>query len=100
VADFEWLVLDDSPSPSDYMRKVADKRVRYEHRAECMTIGAKRNHLIEQARAPIIAHFDDDDHYSKGYLRRMMSALGEQKADFAKLFGFFLFSKVHNLFAY
>jgi glycosyltransferase involved in cell wall biosynthesis len=79
------------------MRKTADKRIRYEHYSERMAIGAKRNFLIEQARSPIVAHFDDDDHYSKGYLRRLMNALGDQKADFAKLLGF-LFSKVHDVF--
>lgn len=63
---WEWLVLDDSPEPSRFMRDLAgsDRRIRYTHLSEPMSIGAKRNRLIDMAEASVIAHFDDDDHYA------------------------------------
>jgi glycosyltransferase involved in cell wall biosynthesis len=100
TADFEWLVLDDSPEPSAYMRRIRDARVRYQHRPERSTIGAKRNSLVDQARGEIIAQFDDDDFYARHYLSRMISDLNGRRADIVKLTGYFLFSKLHNLFGY
>ena len=101
LTDLEWLVLDDSSEPSDFMRSLeGDRRVRYLHHPEKLTIGTKRNILIDQARSKIVAQFDDDDYYADHYLSRMMSILEEEAADFVKLFGFFLFSKCHDMFAY
>ncbi len=100
MSDFEWLVLDDSPSPSDFMTALADPRVIYRHSSQPLTIGMKRNILIEQARGEIIANFDDDDFYAKHYLLDMLRAMFEEKASFVKLDSFFIFSKVHGIFAH
>lgn len=40
-----------------------------------LTIGAKRNELIEFARGEIICHFDDDDWYAPDYISKAVSHL-------------------------
>ena len=90
--NFEWLILDDSPQPSAYFSGLSDPRVRYTHRAGVrMSIGAKRNWLVEQARSEFIAHFDDDDFYSKDYLSTMRTRL-LRGADLSKLSAWFVYS--------
>jgi glycosyltransferase involved in cell wall biosynthesis len=100
MADFEWLVLDDSPVPSEFMMKLDDPRIFYDHLPERRSVGMKRNLLISRARGEIIAQFDDDDFYGKGYLSGMMSVMRNGDADFVKLFGFFMYSQLHDLFAF
>jgi glycosyltransferase involved in cell wall biosynthesis len=98
--DFEWLILDDSPEPSAYFQALTDPRIRYQHHAgPRQSIGAKRNWLVDEARAPIIAHFDDDDYYAPRYLTRMMAHLA-RGTDIIKLSGWFLYSMPHKTFAY
>ena len=100
MADLEWLVFDDSPAPSAFMLSLSDPRVRYFHSTDRISVETKRNQLIEQARGEVIALFDDDDYYGAGYLSGMLSVMRSQRAVFVKLFGFFLYSGLHNLFAY
>lgn len=94
--DRELLVYDDSPTPSPFFTSasasaaLSDPRVRYLHAPARLTIGEKRNRLIELARGELIAFFDDDDHYAPGYLTAMVAALGD--ADFVKLAGWFALS--------
>src|SRR4051794_13447300 len=76
-ADRELLVYDDSPHPSPFMTSLADPRVTYRHHPQRLTIGEKRNRLIEQARGEVVAFFDDDDCYAPGYLEAMVAALGD-----------------------
>ena len=47
--DTELLILDDSDEPSPFLSRLDDPRVRYTHLTQRMSIGAKRNRLIEQA---------------------------------------------------
>ena len=96
--DREWLVLDDSPQPSPFMLTLDDPRVRYHHRPDRLPLGSKRNWLAAQARGELIAHFDDDDHYTPEYLARMVAHLGD--ADLVKLAGFFIYSLTAAVFAY
>jgi glycosyltransferase involved in cell wall biosynthesis len=77
------------------MMKLDDPRVFYDHRPERRSVGMKRNVLISRARGEIIAQFDDDDFYGKGYLSGMISAMRNGDADFVKLFGFFMYSQLH-----
>jgi glycosyltransferase involved in cell wall biosynthesis len=93
-------VLDDSPKPCPFMQELSDPRILYEHLPERKTIGAKRNQLIQKSRAPIIAHFDDDDFYAPDYLSRMIGAMEQANADMVKLYGFFLYSKLHKSLGY
>ena len=99
--DFEWLILDDGPEPSDYFRNLDDPRIRYHHHAGGrMSIGAKRNWLAEQAAAPVIAHFDDDDYYAPGYLKTMLGQLSRRGADIAKFSAWHVYSMPHRQLAY
>jgi glycosyltransferase involved in cell wall biosynthesis len=91
--DFEWLILDDGPEPSDYFRKLNDPRIRYHHHAGGrMSIGAKRNWLADQAGAPVMAHFDDDDYYAPDYLKTMLEQLARRGADIAKFSAWHVYS--------
>jgi glycosyltransferase involved in cell wall biosynthesis len=100
VQDFEWLVQDGSSRPAQMFDTINDKRIRYMHVPEPMTIGAKRNALCEAANGSIIAQFDDDDYYAPLYIERMLSLMTACSADFVKLFGYFLFHRANDTFAY
>jgi hypothetical protein len=72
--------------------EIEDSRVKYRYeRRDDMKIGDKRNTLCEAADGDIIAMFDDDDHYVRNYLTTMLAFMDEEKLDFVKLFGFYLF---------
>lgn len=88
--DRELLVFDDSPAPSPFFTLLRDARVRYRHAPARLTIGEKRNQLIEEAQGDLIAFFDDDDFYAPNYLAVMADGLGD--ADLIKLAGWFALS--------
>jgi glycosyltransferase involved in cell wall biosynthesis len=88
--DRELLVWDDSPTGSEFFGALGDPRVSYRHDPGRLTIGEKRNRLIEGARGDIIAFFDDDDYYAPDYLAAMLDALGD--AALVKLSGWFALS--------
>ena len=100
VPDIEWLVLDDSPEPSAFMRGLDDPRVRYEHLGQKISIGEKRNRLVDQARSDVIVQFDDDDYYSPEYVRIMVNEMQTRKCDFIKLTGFFLYSYLYRKYGF
>lgn len=90
--NFEWLILDDSPEPSAYFSTLNDARIRYTHYAGArLSIGAKRNWLVERASGGLIAHFDDDDFYAADYLTTMRERL-LRGADLAKLSAWFVYT--------
>ncbi len=66
------------------------------HAAGRVTIGEKRNQLIERATGDLIAFFDDDDFYAPDYLAAMAAALGD--ADLVKLSGWFALSVPDDAF--
>jgi len=92
VQDFEWLILDDSPTPSEYFAGLNDPRIRYHHTAEKQWVSLKRNWLCERSVAPVIAQFDDDDFYAPNYLETMLARLAAGGADIVKLSGWFVWS--------
>ncbi len=98
--NIQWLVDDDSPTPSAFMQTLSDPRVHYFHDPRRRSVGAKRNALIARAHGDYIAHFDDDDYYAPGYLSRLISSLIAEHADFVKLSGFFLYSRPYHQLAY
>ncbi len=97
-ADTELLVLDDSAQPSRFFSALHDPRVRYQHLGERLSIGAKRNRLIEQARGEWICHFDDDDYYADHYVAHMLAQT--EGVDFVKLSAWFNFSIEPRLLTY
>ena len=100
--DWEWLVLDDSPHADAWMQNTArdDARVTYIHSPTPLTIGEKRNQLIEQAQYEHIAHFDDDDHYAPHYLSTLVGHLVNNRADLIKLSAFYLRAPKQDFFGY
>ena len=85
----EWLVLDDSEQPSAALSALPADAVHYMHVAERLSIGEKRNRLVDMAQGEFIAHFDDDDYYAPDYLASMIAGLTAAKVDFVRLTGFF-----------
>jgi glycosyltransferase involved in cell wall biosynthesis len=75
--NWEWLIFDDSDEPISEIENIPDSRIRIfkESAASNLSIGAKRNFLILQARGEYIAHVDDDDIYSNNYLTAMLNDL-------------------------
>ncbi len=73
--NWEWLILDDSPEPSKFGISCHDARVKYTHITSepSMSIGEKRNRLIEAAQGSWIAHIDDDDFYGNEYLASLLN---------------------------
>lgn len=84
----ELLVYDDSPDPSEFMLTLGDPQVVYYHDPRRVSIGAKRNFLIERAQGEVIAHQDDDDSYASDYLETMVSRL--TNFDLVKLSAFYV----------
>jgi glycosyltransferase involved in cell wall biosynthesis len=97
--NFEWLILDDSASPSAYMAGVQDPRIRYRHSPERLKIGRKRNDLIAAASGSIIVHFDDDDYYAPTYVERMVARV-KHGFDFVKLSGWYLYATPYRALGY
>jgi glycosyltransferase involved in cell wall biosynthesis len=91
--NWEWLIYDSSHKPLSF----SDSRVCYVHDPQILTIGEKRNRLIEKAKGEIIVHFDDDDYYASSYLKNIVARLKE--ADFLTLHSWFSYdTKTHQFF--
>lgn len=81
--DWEWLIYDTSSRPSNFF----DDRIKYFHDDRILSIGEKRNRLIDKASNEIIVHFDDDDYYHPHYLKKISAKL--KKGDFFKFSSWF-----------
>lgn len=63
-----------------------DPRVLYVHVPSYpLTLGHKRNQLLELASGEIVAHFDDDNFYTPQYLPTMVAQLRESRAQLVEL---------------
>lgn len=92
--EWEWLIYDTSLSPAPPFE---DPRIRYLHREERETLGAKRAWLVEQARGASLIHCDDDDYYAPSYLKTMVGHL--KRCDFVAFHSWFLYDeKTDSLF--
>ena len=78
-------VLDDSETPCPFFSSLQDPRVHYRHVGERMSIGAKRNALVQGASGEFIESFDDDDLYAPMYLERKLARMRSTGADLLKL---------------
>jgi glycosyltransferase involved in cell wall biosynthesis len=76
----ELIIVDDSPAPIESSLP-CEPRIRYVHRKQRMTIGAKRNLACEMARGEVIAHWDDDDWYGRERLAAQVAPIAEGSAD-------------------
>lgn len=81
----ELWVLADEPSQVLGACAYHDKRIHLFCANTPMTIGEKRNALIELSNSDIIVHFDDDDWYSPDYVSCMIQAMNRTNADLVKL---------------
>jgi glycosyltransferase involved in cell wall biosynthesis len=80
---WEWLVYDTSLHPTSFR----DERVCYIQDEGIVSIGEKRNRLVELAKGDLIVHFDDDDYYAPFYLENVVERL--TKADFLTMASWF-----------
>lgn len=95
-SDLELLIFDDSPQRSTLFDEPSLQDVHYFHSDKRLSIGEKRNYLIEKASGEIIVHFDDDDYYAPQYVDFMVHLLDDTH-DLAKLSGWFIY-QVENRF--
>ena len=98
--NIEWLILDDSPQAAECRGDLTDKNIFYQHTDRKISVGEKRNILVEQARGEIIIQFDDDDYYAPNYVSSMVSALTELGADLINLRGWFMYDVRSDFFGY
>ena len=98
--DKELLILDDGPEAIEFLREPMwrDIGIHYFHSPQRMSIGAKRNFLIQKATGQVILQFDDDDYYAPCYIERMLASMGE--ADFLTLDGWFTYGVKHRMLGY
>ncbi|XP_062509801.1 uncharacterized protein LOC134185930 isoform X2 [Corticium candelabrum] len=61
-----------------------------------LSLGAKRNWLLERVETELVAHFDDDDYYAPNYLQEMVTKLIDNNADFVKLDGWFMYGEDYS----
>ena len=87
----ELLILDDTPGGEAAVEQLqaSNPQIHVRHSSKTLTIGTKRNLLIEHAKGELIAHFDDDDYYSPTYLETLVQGLLESNSDLNKLSGWF-----------
>ena len=99
-ANIEWLILDDSEKSIEAFDDPGNEEIRYFHSTKRLSIGEKRNRLIEKSTGEIIVNFDDDDYYAPNYIADMATALEEKNADLMNLRGFFLHQSRSRQYGY
>lgn len=87
-SEIEWIILDDSAVPNIEFEQISDQKIRYAWSSRRMTVGAKRNWLVNEARGNIIVHFDDDDYYAPTYVESRLNDLEASSGDLSLLSGF------------
>jgi glycosyltransferase involved in cell wall biosynthesis len=92
----EWIILDDGTEPIEAILLDAAEdipNIRYIRDYKRQTIGAKRNRLNKEARAPIIVSWDDDDYYPPERIEHIVKQFDHnpkiQLAGSSKMFFYF-----------
>jgi glycosyltransferase involved in cell wall biosynthesis len=98
--DIEWIILDDSPSPDLNLKNKLGSNMKYIYSDKKLSVGEKRNQLIEAASGEYIIHFDDDDFYNQDYIQTLMDVMKSQKADFIIMSGFYCLHLDKKLLGY
>ena len=76
--DMEWIVLDDGQDAVGpvFLPQVSDlPNIRYIQRLDKLTMGAKLNILLQEAKGSIIVVMDDDDYYPPERVEHAVNAL-------------------------
>jgi glycosyltransferase involved in cell wall biosynthesis len=85
------IIYDNASTPSPFF--TADNAAKYDHSViykhttktpNELSLGAKRNKLVEMSASDILVVWDDDDFYGKNYVSFMVEKLGKLDADFLK----------------
>jgi glycosyltransferase involved in cell wall biosynthesis len=92
--NWEWLIYDTSLHPTHF----TDPRITYLFDKGIVSIGEKRNRLVEKAKGDVIVHFDDDDYYAPNYLETVLKYL--EKASFFTYHAWFSFDMKTGQFFY
>lgn len=98
--NIEWLIYDDSQKKSEFFEEEIENNIFYFYSEKNLSIGEKRNWLIEHAKGDVIVHFDDDDYYSPIYIQTLLERLSDNGASFLNLRGFFLYHSTSNRYGY
>ncbi len=86
--NIELLVADSGSSgQSSTFTKNKASNIHYYWLENDLSVGAKRNFLIERAKGQIIVHFDDDDYYAPNYVSTMVELVKDY--DFVTLSAWF-----------
>ena len=75
--DLEVIVVDDASTDdtADLVQRIGDERCRLLWNSRRRGIGHSHNRVLQESRAPVIAHVDADDKLRKGALAQMVAAL-------------------------
>lgn len=87
--NIEWIILDDSDSADSSFKNKVAKNIKYIHSDKKLSVGEKRNHLINKSSGEFIVQFDDDDFYGPEYISTLMNVIESKKADFVLMAGFY-----------
>jgi cellulose synthase/poly-beta-1,6-N-acetylglucosamine synthase-like glycosyltransferase len=98
--NWEWLIWDDSPEPMPEFLQLTQQNIHYIYANERLSIGEKRNRLIELAKGEIIIHVDDDDYYHPNYITSMLNHLQHMQADLLNLRGWYVYDLRTQFFGY
>lgn len=98
--NIEWLILDDSDLKNEEFSNLIENNIVYIHSAGPLSIGEKRNRLIDQSTGEVIVHFDDDDYYLSNYVEKFVATLESENSDLLNLRSFFLCNAWSGNFAY
>jgi endonuclease/exonuclease/phosphatase family metal-dependent hydrolase len=82
----ELIIFDNGPKKSVFFGSQELKRVTYYHIEDKISLGQKRNWLVEHAKGSVILSFDDDDFYGHNYVSFMTKKiLSNKKYNLIKL---------------
>jgi glycosyltransferase involved in cell wall biosynthesis len=98
--ELEWLILDDGTDTAECPAELTAPGIHYLRSETRLSIGEKRNRLIDRARGEFIVHFNDDDYYAPDYVGSMLRAMMEMRCDLINLRGWFLYDLRSQFFGY
>jgi len=96
----EWIIYDDSDQVNTFLQQKTSSNIKYIHVSDRMSVGQKRNALIEKASGEFIVQFDDDDFYAPEYITKLMGKMLSDDLDFILFSGFFCYHLDLNFVGY